>query len=120
MLKNRKLARAISDVGMHECKRQLTYKVEERGGQVYTVDRFFPSSKTCSSCGHIYEELTLKDRAWTCPSCQTEHDRDLNAALNLKKAASSVVSVRGADIRPSPLGALATALKREDEKATYP
>lgn len=119
MLKHRKLARAISDVGMYESKRQLKYKVEEHGGTVHEVDRFFPSSKTCASCGHIYKELTLKDRVWTCPSCQREHDRDLNAAINLKKAASLAVSARGADIRPATLESLAAALKREDEKATY-
>lgn len=119
MLKNRKLSRALADVGMYEFKRQLTYKIEERGGQIYTVDRFFPSSKTCSSCGHIYDNLTLKDRTWTCPSCRTAHDRDLNAACNLKMAASSAVTARGADIRPLALGLAAAASKREDGKATY-
>ena len=84
MLKNRKLARAISDMGFYEFRRQLTYKAAMRGGEVVVADRFFPSSKLCSACGDKLEELSLSVRKWTCPGCGTCHDRDVNAALNLK------------------------------------
>ena len=82
--KNRKLSRAISDMGFYEFRRQLTYKAEMRGGEVVVADRFFPSSKLCSECGDKLEELSLSVRKWTCPGCEACHDRDVNAALNLK------------------------------------
>ncbi len=97
MHKNHRLAAAIADVGWGEFKRQLTYKAAWRGGQVVVADRFYPSSKLCHLCGHKLEELALDVRRWTCPSCGAEHDRDLNAALNLeqlvmKRTASSAGS----------------------------
>ena len=88
MMKNRRLARAIADMGFFEFRRQLEYKAAMRGGQVWVADRFYPSSKTCSCCGHKLEKLDLSVRAWTCPSCSTHHDRDVNAAINLKNMAS--------------------------------
>ncbi|MEB6589023.1 transposase [Pseudomonas asiatica] len=96
MVKNRRLARAIADMGFFELRRQLEYKAAMRGGQVVVADRFYPSSKTCSSCGHKLEELLLSVRQWTCPGCATCHDRDVNAAINLKNmAVSSTVSACG-------------------------
>lgn len=96
MVKNRHLARAIADMGFFELRRQLEYKAAMRGGQVVVADRFYPSSKTCSSCGHKLEELSLSVRQWTCPGCATCHDRDVNAAINLKNmAVSSTVSACG-------------------------
>ena len=92
MVKNRKLARAISDMGFYEFRRQLTYKAEMRGGEVIVADRFFPSSKLCSACGNKLEELSLGVRKWTCPGCGTCHDRDVNAALNLKNLGKSTAS----------------------------
>ncbi|MFB6349984.1 RNA-guided endonuclease InsQ/TnpB family protein [Moraxella sp. ZJ142] len=83
MVKNHKLAGSIADLGFYEFKRQLMYKAEQWGRQVKFVDRFFPSSKTCSCCGYKMEKLPLSVRHWTCPSCQTEHDRDVNAAINI-------------------------------------
>ena len=88
MMKNRRLARAIADMGFFEFRRQLEYKAAMRGGQVWVADRFYPSSKTCSCCGHKLEKLDLSVRAWTCPACGTIHDRDVNAAINLKNMAS--------------------------------
>ena len=82
MMKNHKLARAISDVSFFEIRRQLTYKAELRGGVVIVADRFFPSSKLCSNCGCIKTDLTLKDRIYKC-DCGLEIDRDENAAINL-------------------------------------
>ena len=96
MLKNRHLARSIADMGFFELRRQLEYKAAMRGGQVLVVDRFYPSSKTCSECGHKLEELPLAVREWTCPVCGSIHDRDVNAAINLKNmAVSSTVSACG-------------------------
>lgn len=86
MMKNRKLARAIADVGFYEFRRQLEYKGLWYNCHVVLVDRFFPSSKMCSSCELINENLTLADREWMC-RCGIHHDRDFNAACNLEKAA---------------------------------
>ena len=65
-------------------KQILTYKAEWYGKKLILIDRFFPSSKTCSSCGYIKKDLTLNDRKWVCPECNSNHDRDLNAAKNIK------------------------------------
>lgn len=83
MLRNRRLAKAVSDASFAEISRQLEYKCARRGGQVVKVGRFFPSSKTCSDCGHVLGELPLSVRAWSCPECGAVHDRDVNAARNI-------------------------------------
>ena len=83
MLKNHHLAKAISDVGMYEFKRQLEYKSQLRGNNLIIVDRWFPSSKTCSNCGYINHNLKLSDRTFKCPQCGLVIDRDLNASINL-------------------------------------
>jgi len=96
MLGNRHLARSIADMSFFEFRRQLEYKAAMRGGQVVVADRFFASSKTCSACGHKLDELALSIRQWSCPTCGTTHDRDVNAAINLKlMAVSSTVSACG-------------------------
>jgi putative transposase len=96
MLSNRRLSRAIADCGLYTFRRHLTYKADWYGCKVITADRWYPSSKTCSVCAVIYGGLTLGERAWTCPQCGTWHDRDMNAALNLKKlAVSSTVTACG-------------------------
>lgn len=89
MVKNRCLARSIADMGFHEIRRQLEYKTERNGNKLLIADRFFPSSKTCSCCGYALDKLPLSIRKWECPSCQTIHDRDLNAAKNLAALAPS-------------------------------
>jgi len=89
MVKNRHLARSIMDMGFFEFRRQLEYKAARRGGVVVVADRFFASSKTCSACGHKLDDLPLSVRQWTCPVCGAVHDRDVNAAINLKKVAES-------------------------------
>ena len=89
MLSNRHLARAIADMGFGELRRQLEYKTAWRGGQVVIVDRWYPSSKTCSGCGVRLAQLELAVRHWTCPGCGLLHDRDVNAAINLKNMAVS-------------------------------
>lgn len=123
MMKNRRLARSIVDMGFFEFRRQLGYKSDMRGGEVVVADRWFASSKTCSCCGHKLENLPLAVRGWTCPVCQTRHDRDGNAAINLKHyAVSSTVSACGGE--GAGLGGNARAkpapMKQEvSAKATY-
>ena len=98
MVKNHKLARAISDANWGEFVRQLTYKAEWYGRELIKIDRWFPSSKRCSSCGHIVEKMPLNIREWDCPQCNTHHDRDINASVNIL-AAGLAVSVCGATVR---------------------
>lgn len=87
MLKNHCLARSISDVGWSELFRQLEYKCTQYGKTLLKIGQFEPSSKLCSICGTINRDLTLQDREWTCSDCGTHHDRDINAAINIKKMA---------------------------------
>jgi putative transposase len=89
MLKNHHLAQAIADVGFYEFKRQLLYKAEWYGSQVILASRWEPSSKTCSGCGWVDENLRLSDRTFHCEQCGLVLDRDLNAARNLAKLAGS-------------------------------
>jgi putative transposase len=86
MMANQKLARNIADIGFHEFRRQLEYKARLYGAEVVTASRWFPSSKMCSACGRISEELPLSIREWTC-ECGTFHARDINAARNLRRYA---------------------------------
>ncbi|MEV0408665.1 RNA-guided endonuclease TnpB family protein, partial [Actinoallomurus sp. NPDC050550] len=90
MVKNRRLARAISDAGWGEFRRQLEYKAERAGRTLVVIDRWYPSSKTCSVCGHLLAALSLSTRHWTCPGCRTRHDRDINAAKNILAAGRAV------------------------------
>jgi len=87
MVKNHKLAGAVSDANMREMRRQIEYKAAWGGADVLTVDRFYPSSKTCSNCGSIREKLSLSERTFRCPDCGFVIDRDLNAARNLERYA---------------------------------
>ena len=84
MLRNHKLAEAIAEVNLGEFRRMLEYKCAWYGRNLIYVSRWFPSSKTCHCCGYIKKDLTLADREWTCPACGEHHDRDVNAALNIK------------------------------------
>lgn len=83
MLKNHHLANAIQEVGFYQFKEILVNKALVNDKQVVFIDRFYPSSKTCSVCGYKKTDLTLNDREWTCPNCSTHHDRDVNAARNI-------------------------------------
>ncbi|MBI3236422.1 MAG: IS200/IS605 family element transposase accessory protein TnpB [Chlamydiales bacterium] len=83
MMKNRRLARSISDMGFREISRQLQYKTARKDGKLVIADRFFASSKTCANCGHVLVELPLSIRQWNCHVCGITHDRDVNAARNL-------------------------------------
>lgn len=96
MLKNRSLAKSVSDVGFGELRRQIEYKAALTGAVVVVADRWFPSSKLCSACGMKTKSLPLHIREWDCAGCGTRHDRDLNAAINLRNlAVSSTVTACG-------------------------
>ena len=83
LLRNHHLAKVIQEVGFYKFKEILTTKALENNKQVISIDRFYPSSKTCSVCGYKKEDLKLIDRSWVCPQCGTKHDRDVNAAVNI-------------------------------------
>lgn len=83
MLRNRNLAKAIQEVGFYRFKSVLQTKASQNGKGVYLIDRFYPSSKTCSCCGYKKKDLELSDRSWACPECGEHHDRDINAAKNI-------------------------------------
>lgn len=100
--KNRNLAKSISDAGWSEFVRQLTYKAEWYGRTLIGIDRWYPSSKRCSDCGHTAAKIPLHIRQWTCPECGSIHDRDINAARNVL-AAGLAVSAHGESVSPMSL-----------------
>ena len=108
MIKNHKLAQSISDVSWSKFIEMLKYKSEWNDRQIVQIDRFDPSSKSCSECHYINDNLTLKDREWTCPSCGTNHDRDINAAKNVLTQGINILSGSGieSDIKQKPVEAL--------------
>ena len=99
MVRHPTLAQAISDVGWGELVRQLTYKAAWYGRDLVAVDKWYPSSKRCSDCGHVLSSVSLDTRRWTCPECGSVHDRDVNAAKNVL-AAGLAVSACGEAVRP--------------------
>jgi putative transposase len=92
MLANHCLAQAVSDASFFEVQRQLLYKTEQYGGYVQLVGRWYPSSKTCHTCGWIKEDLTLDDREWICEQCRVVNERDFNASLNIRDEALRLVT----------------------------
>jgi len=100
MLRNHKLAKAIAEVGLYRFRTVLTDKAVLNGKSVVFVDRFYPSSKTCSVCGYVKKDLTLKDREWTCPECGTHHDRDVNASVNILNEGKRIIGSRTAEYKP--------------------
>jgi putative transposase len=115
MVRNRRLARAIHDAGWGQFVRLLEEKAERYGRTVAKVSRWLPSSKTCSTCGHLMDAMPLKVRAWTCPSCGTSHDRDRNAAINILAAGQAERrNACGAGVSPSSREAVG------DEAGTNP
>lgn len=112
MVRNRSLARAISDCGWGEFRRQLEYKADRAGRHLIVIDRWYPSSKTCSACGHLLASLSLDTRTWQCPSCGTRHDRDVNAAKNIL-AAGLAVTACGGDVRHSRSSRVRSPVKQE-------
>lgn len=100
MVKNRRLARSVSDASLGEFRRQLEYKTARTGATLHVVDRWYPSSKTCSACGAVKAKLPLSERTYRCDGCGLVMDRDLNAAINIKVAGSApeTLNARGGDI----------------------
>jgi putative transposase len=101
MVRNRKLSKAISDVGWGMFVNFLAYKLEYKEGKLIEIDRFFPSSKKCSCCGHVVSELPLDIREWDCPSCGAHHDRDGNASLNIRAEGIRILSMSGGNPAPA-------------------
>lgn len=118
MVRNRSLAKAISDVGWAEFRSMLEYKAQRTGREVVAVNRWYPSSKTCNSCGHLLATLSLGTRHWTCPGCGTRHDRDINAAKNIDTAAGLAVAASGGPVRPVQATAGRGPVKEEPSQVT--
>lgn len=97
MMANHKLAKAIADMGFWQFRRQLEYKCPLYGSKLIVVDRFYPSSKTCSNCNVVKESLSLSERIYQCGECSFSCDRDLNASMNLEAAVRSTASACGLD-----------------------
>jgi putative transposase len=116
MIRNRPLAKAISDCGWGEFRRQIAYKAAAAGRHLVVIDRWYPSSKTCSAYGHLLASLNLSTRTWQCPSCGTRHDRDLNAAKNIL-AAGLAVTACGGDVRNPGSPRMRSPVKQEPRPA---
>jgi putative transposase len=108
MIKNHNLSQLISDVSWSKFLNMLKYKSEWNYRQLIQIDKFYPSSKSCSECHYINNNLTLKDREWICPSCGINHDRDVNAARNILKQGLNILSGSGteSDVKQKPGEAL--------------
>jgi putative transposase len=112
MMKNHKLAKSIQSVSWGEFVRQIQYKCEYNGKNFIKIGRFEPTSKLCNVCNSKHESLSLKDRDWTCMNCGTYHDRDINAAINIKNIGlNSGKAIPGVDVEMSPIG---ESTKRQD------
>lgn len=119
MMKNHKLAKSISEVSWYQFKTLLEYKAGKEGKNVVSIGRFEPSSKLCT-CGYKNNDLTLADREWTCPMCNTHHDRDILAANNIKRFALSKSNIEsfsgsGRAIELVEMSALAESTKQEEK-----
>jgi putative transposase len=120
MIRNRALAKAIADCGWGTFRAMTKYKAARYGRRVIIVDRWYPSSKTCSTCGYVLASLGLKTRMWQCPSCGTRHDRDHNAAKNILAAGLAVAGVVpghacGAGVRHPGSSRVQSAVKQEPQ-----
>lgn len=108
MMKNHLFAQAFSDVSLGTFYTMLEYKANWNDRIIVKIDRFFPSSKTCNICNYIKQDLLLKTRIWTCPNCNTVHDRDINASINIKKQGLKILSGSGieSDVKQKRMEAL--------------
>lgn len=107
MMKNRNLSLSIQELSLHRFKEMLKYKAEWYNREVVEIDRFYPSSKLCSSCGYKNKDLKLKDRSWVCCGCGTKHDRDLNASLNILNEGKRIIGLSSPELttlESNPLG----------------
>ena len=94
--------RKIGDLGFSNFLSLAKYCGKNNGAQVDVIDKFYPSSKTCHVCQKVFEELSLNDREWLCSGCDTLHDRDINAAINIKIVGASTIGL--GDVRPMKIG----------------
>ena len=122
MVRNRSLAKAICDCGWGTFRQLIEYKAARAGRHLIVIGRWYPSSKTCSVCGHLLAALSLSIRTWQCPSCRTRHDRDINAAQNILAAGLAVAGGNpgdacGADVRHSGSSRVQSAVKQEPQLA---
>jgi putative transposase len=119
MVKNHKLAQAISDVSWGSLVSMMKYKAVWHSRQVIQIDRFYPSSKTCSCCGHLMSNMDLSIREWACPSCGTHHNRDVNAAKNILRQGMNIMSGLGtkSDSKQKSVEALGSRTKSMKSKA---
>lgn len=101
MVRNKHLAYDISDTSIGEFYRQLKYKCEWYGINYIEIGRFEPTSKTCSVCGWKYKDLKLRERSWVCPECGTHHDRDLNAAINIREFGLKALLLEREEVKPA-------------------
>lgn len=122
MVKNHSLARRLSDASLGEFRRQLEYKTARSGARLHVIDRWYPSSKACSSCGVVKAKLSLSERVFHCDTCGFEIDRDLNAAINLMVAGSApeTVNARGGDVRRADTSCRATLTPMKREPSSRP
>jgi putative transposase len=123
MVRNHRLARAISDCGWGEFRRQLEYKCQRADRRLIVTGRWYPSSKICSACGFVLAGLPLKVRTWRCPSCRARHDRDINAAKNILAAGLAVArgnlgDACGADVSHLETSPVRSAVKQEPQPVT--
>jgi putative transposase len=87
------LAKSTNDNGFGRLRSMLAYKLQEQGKQMVIIDKWYPSSKRCHKCGNDYKALTLGERSWTCECCNTLHDRDINAAINIKNEGCRILGI---------------------------
>jgi len=116
MLKNHCLAKSISNQSWYSFVTKLEYKSERYNGKIEKTNRFYPSSRTCSFCGYINQDLTLKDRKWTCPQCKTQLDRDTNASQNILAQVQRELNLKGCrdyNLKPVELSSVDEAMKQE-------
>jgi putative transposase len=122
MVRNRRMARAISCTGWAEFRFMLEYKAQRHGRTVAAVDRWYPSSKTCSACGHLLAAFSLNTRTWQCPSCGARHDRGVNAAKNILAAGLAAgtgndANACGGDVRRAGVTRTRPPMKQEPRPA---
>ena len=119
MQKNHKLAQAVADSAWHSFKLKLEYKADRLGSTILKIGQWEPSSKNCHICGYHYSGLTMEEREWLCPECNTMHDRDINAAINIKKFAISAYQITvGTTDRACGLGKNERTAKNETGSLT--
>ena len=118
MVRNRPLAKAISRTGWAQFRAFLAYKAERYGRELAVVDRWYPSSKTCSACGHLLASLSLGTRSWVCPGCGVLHQRDVNAAKNIVLTAGLAVAACGGGVRRTGATRTRSPVKQEPQRVT--